>query len=140
MKFSELEPRQWAELQPYLDTAVLPFTGLSGDEMPYEATEALERLRDALDLIEVPFTGRIVTYPANHYGLWDNGGAAQAAVLCSKLKQTGFKFVVLVTAFPVDTEAVSQISADLIVSVRQDGSLPPGTEVSEAVRKMWLGR
>lgn len=64
MKFSDIEEQTWDELRPYLDTAVLPVTGLNGGETPWEATRELEYLRDALDLIEIPFKGRIVTYPA----------------------------------------------------------------------------
>lgn len=140
MKFSDLSPQQWAELQPYLDTAVIPYTGLSGGEMPYEATEALEKLRDVLDLIEIPFKGRIVTYPANHYGAWDSGGIAQAAAMSLKLKQCGFKFIVIVAAFSVEEGAASQVNADLIISLQQDGAMPEGSEVNDAVRMMWLGR
>ncbi|MGO4375464.1 DUF2487 family protein, partial [Paenibacillus sp. MCAF20] len=67
MKFSEIEKEQWEELRPYLDTCLLPVTGMDGSEQPYEATEWLERLRDIMDLIEIPFKGRVVTYPACHY-------------------------------------------------------------------------
>ncbi|MBW7473423.1 YpiF family protein [Paenibacillus oenotherae] len=140
MKFSELTADQWAELQPYLDTAVVPVTGLSGGELPYEATEALERLRDVLDLIEGPFKGRTVTYPACHYGTWNDGGEQHAAALCRKLKQSGFKYVVLAAAFYADATRAEAVHADLMIGLEQDGALPEAAAVSEAVRRLWLGR
>src|SRR5690348_10219692 len=67
LKFSEMTQDSWAELQLYLDTCLIPYTALSGEQSPVEVTEALERLRDFLDLVEIPFKGRIMTYPAFHY-------------------------------------------------------------------------
>ena len=68
MKFSEVEEATWSELSPYFDTCLIPYTGLSGKVCPIEATEALARLRDFMDLVEIPFKGRIITYPAVQYG------------------------------------------------------------------------
>ena len=67
MKFSDIDKEQWPELKPYLDTVLLPVTGLSGDEQPWEATRGLEKLRDLIDAVEIPFHGRVVIYPAYHY-------------------------------------------------------------------------
>ena len=84
MKFSDIEEQNWEQLAPYLDTCLLPLTGLDGTEKPWQATNALEKLRDFLDLIEIPFRGRIVTYPAAHYelleeeGEWETGQAVLA--------------------------------------------------------------
>lgn len=97
MKFSEIERNDWEGLKPYLDTCLLPVTGLSGFEQPWEATQELEFLRDAMDCIEGPFKGRIVTYPAFHY---IEGPSAAAAVnsVCRKLKGAGFRYVIVMTA------------------------------------------
>ncbi|WP_219838812.1 DUF2487 family protein [Paenibacillus sp. R14(2021)] len=138
MKFSELSAQQWAELQPYLDTAVLPVTGLTGMEMPYEVTEQLERLRDVLDMIEQPFKGRIVTYPAVQYGPWTYEIAAHVSQVCNNLRTIGFKYVILAAAVPVLSEA--KPNADLMIGPADDGSLPEAAAVSESVRKLWLGR
>jgi 23S rRNA (pseudouridine1915-N3)-methyltransferase len=94
MKFSDIEQSQWPALQPYLDTCLLPVTGLNGSEEPWQATYALEQLRDLLDLVEIPFKGRIVTYPALHYihGQTDVGHLSD---LCSSFKKTGFAYVIL---------------------------------------------
>jgi len=43
MKFSEFDGERWAELQLYFDTAILPVTGLAGNESPDEATAALPK-------------------------------------------------------------------------------------------------
>lgn len=97
MKFSEIAKEQWAELQPYLDTCLLPITGLTGEESPWEAGDRLEELRDALDLIEIPYYGRVVTYPAVQYVT----GQAQVKLLedvCASLKDAGFRYVVAITA------------------------------------------
>lgn len=138
MKFSELTAEQWAELQPYLDTAVLPMTGLTGAEMPYEATKQLERLRDVLDTIELPFKGRIVTYPAVQYGEWSAAAAEQLRTVSGNLRSVGFKHVVLASA--VHLPASGETGADLVVCPDADNGLPdPGT-VNESVRRLWLGR
>ncbi|REE94298.1 uncharacterized protein DUF2487 [Paenibacillus taihuensis] len=140
MKFSELSADGWAELAPYLDTAVLPVSGLQGTEMPHEATAVLERLRDVLDLIEIPFKGRIVTYPACQYGTWTPELSSQLQSLSSNLRQVGFKYVVIVMAFGAPSEAKVETGADLIISLSEQGELPSGTDVNDAVRQLWLGR
>ncbi|WP_160033225.1 DUF2487 family protein [Paenibacillus sp. An7] len=114
MKFSEITSEDWVELQPYLDTCLIPYTALTGWESPYEAVIALERLRDFLDYVEIPFKGRVVTYPAVHYSQ-----ASQLQYLnelCSHLKVGGFKYVIVMTA----DEALVQAElpeADLVLSL-----------------------
>ncbi|WP_274651628.1 DUF2487 family protein [Paenibacillus humicola] len=138
MKFSEFSGEQWAELQPYLDTALLPVTGLTGTEMPHEAAEALGRLRDVLALIEEPFTGRVVTYPAIQYGQWNADTQRTVSAVCANLRAAGFRYVIVAAAFPVQDEPPAL--ADLLFGMDEQGHLPdPGT-VSAAVRELWLGR
>ena len=96
MKFSEVDEKTWPELQPYFDTCLIPYTGMTGAETPWEATMALERLRDFLDYVEIPFKGRVVTYPAMQYG-----GQASVRLLneiCHKVKSTGFAYAIVMTA------------------------------------------
>ncbi|MBM7564510.1 DUF2487 family protein [Paenibacillus sacheonensis] len=138
MKFSELSAEQWAELQPYLDTAILPVTGLTGAEMPHEATRQLERLRDVLATIEVPFKGRVVTYPALQYGQWSDAFAQQVKQLSLKLRSTGYKYVFLASAIPLP--AAEETGADLVVCPTMDNQLPEAGAVNEDVRRIWLGR
>ena len=96
MKFSEVDEQAWPELQPYFDTCLIPYTGLTGGETPWETTSALERLRDFMDLVEVPFKGRVVTYPAMQYG----GETAVQLLndICHNVKSAGFTYVVVMTA------------------------------------------
>ncbi|MCZ8520515.1 MULTISPECIES: DUF2487 family protein [Paenibacillus] len=100
MKFSEISEEQWEELRPYLDTCLLPLTGLTGNESPWMTAKLLEQLRDALDLVEIPFRGRTVTYPAQHFTA-GKSAAAEGELLrqiCRGVRSEGFRYVVLVTA------------------------------------------
>lgn len=97
MKFGEIMQNDWTELKAYLDTCLLPITGLSGLEQPWEAGDRLEELRDAMDLIEIPFRGRVVTMPAVQYV----PGQAYAALLeevCANLRASGFRYIIAITA------------------------------------------
>ncbi|WP_211744987.1 DUF2487 family protein [Paenibacillus sp. Marseille-Q4541] len=114
MKFSEITSEDWGDLQPYLDTCLIPFTGLTGQESPYDTVSALERLRDLLDYVEIPFKGRIVTYPAFHYSQSQNENAIND--LCSRIKTGGFKYVIVMTADePLANTQIPQ--ADLVFSL-----------------------
>ena len=138
MKFSEMTQDSWAELQLYLDTCLIPYTALTGEQSPVEATEALERLRDFLDLVEVPFKGRIMTYPAFHYAYPEMSMALNT--LCETLKSSGFKYVVVMSSDGVlKKEAIP--SADLVLSrsiltqkVGEDGI---SRFVGEKIRELW---
>ncbi|QAY66145.1 DUF2487 family protein [Paenibacillus protaetiae] len=133
MKFSEIEESKWNELEPYLDTCLLPVTGMTGLERPYEATQELERLRDIMDLVEVPFKGRIVTYPACHYGGEEITNLVNK--LCGSLKTAGFKFVIVITAKPLSRPVPEH--ADLVIAAADNGKLPDAAEVSQAIRELW---
>ena len=132
MKFSEFDGERWGELQPYFDTCVLPVTGLSGSESPAEATAALERLRDLLELVEIPYKGRTVTYPAMHYTA-DDPEAVERTV--GKLREAGFKYAIVVALAAGARRAES--GADLWVLPEENGELPDAKAVSEAVQAMW---
>ncbi|RKN72454.1 DUF2487 family protein [Paenibacillus ginsengarvi] len=97
MKFSDIAKSDWEGLSPYLDTCLLPVTGLTGFEQPWEATQELEFLRDVMDCIEVPYKGRIVTYPAFHYTDSPEGASAVNTV-CQRLKSGSFRYVILISA------------------------------------------
>jgi hypothetical protein len=135
MKFSEFDGERWAELQLYFDTAILPVTGLAGNESPDEATAALERLQGLLDLVEMPFKGRTVTYPALHYNA---DGARPVERIASGLKSAGFRHVIVVT---LDRSLGSESEAvDLWIAPEPDGTTPAARAVSEAVQAMWRRR
>lgn len=139
MKFSEISQEDWGALQPCMDTCILPVTGLSGSESPWEATIALEELRDALDLLEIPYKGRVVTYPAFHYS---EGRSAQAYAdnVCLKLREAGFVHIIVVTTNQ-ELESWALEHADLIlyVNTEQLRSDPAETKrtVSREVQQLW---
>lgn len=139
MKFSEIEQNKWEALQPYLDTCLLPVTGLDGREQPWEATRKLEELRDVMDCLEKPFHGRVVTYPAMHY-LFDESCENRVQGLCAMLKETGFKYVIVVTGYPEYT-AWNLPSADLLIGVNpaemQENMDSIREDIGKRVRQMW---
>lgn len=101
MKFSDFKQEEWSELQPYFDTCLLPLTRLTGEESPPAMTKALEQLRDVMDLIEQPFHGRVITYPALHYEPSEQG-VSLVHQLCHKIKQSGIRYVIAVSVEPID--------------------------------------
>lgn len=136
MKFSELSKEQWDELHPYLDTCLLPITGLTGDEAPWEAIVALEQLRDVMDLIEQPYGGRIVTYPAIQYADLSDEAQLQKAVngICERLKHHHFSHVVVVTA----NEAIAHLTfseADLVITSKNATS--EALPIAQSIETMW---
>src|SRR5690606_6100197 len=110
-------------------------TGLDGTETPSEATNYLEQLRDVMDLVEIPYRGRIVTYPAYHY-VYGNEGSQQAiARCCANLKSQGYKYIILITS---KSDIMFQINeADLWISPTEDGNLPSDVEISRKIRELW---
>lgn len=135
MKFSEINEEQWGELQPFLDTCLLPLTGLTGLESPWEVTGALERLRDVMDYIEHPFNGRVVTYPAIQYKLGEGLPFAESVdELCRSIRLGGFRYIILVTA---DRSLVAtQFSeADLFITATDDASQQ--ADIERMVEAMW---
>lgn len=137
MKFSDFEVEQWEENRKFYDTCLIPFTGLSGSESPPETVQALERLRDFMDLVEIPFKGRIVTYPAIQYG---GGGYADLInEVCRKVKSSGFQYVVVLTA---DIALLEQeiIESDLVLSLPIiEGSLEGkvNSDIGMKIQEMW---
>ncbi|SFF05483.1 Protein of unknown function [Paenibacillus catalpae] len=134
MKFSDIAEEQWDELKPYLDTCLLPVTGMNGLEQPHEARIALEQLRDVMDLIEIPFKGRIVTYPAMHYFLEDSE-ATLVSRTCRSLKETGFRYVIVISA--KNLNGLDCPEADLIICPNPNGEGPTAAIVSKAVQALW---
>lgn len=116
MKFSEINANRWQELAPYMDTCLLPITGLTGREAPWKATEALELLRDAMEELERRYVGRMVTYPAFHF-IPGEGASDQLSLVCRNLKESaGFTYVVLITADPAAAAMKPPVEADLFLN------------------------
>jgi 23S rRNA (pseudouridine1915-N3)-methyltransferase len=138
MKFSDIEDSDWSSLQPYLDTCLLPVTGLTGTEHPVDVTKRLERLRDAMDYIEIPFKGRVVTYPAVHYIL-NERAVDDIDACCFKLKENLFKQVIVITAEPAFAHWQLQ-GADLFLYVdldKPDDEESKGIHIANRVQEMW---
>ncbi|OZB94878.1 DUF2487 family protein [Paenibacillus sp. XY044] len=138
MKFSEVEEATWSELSPYFDTCLIPYTGLSGKESPVEATEALARLRDFMDLVEMPFKGRIITYPAVQYGQGEDLSLLQE--ICRNVKVAGFAYVIVMSA---DIELIQcQVEdCDLLLSQRvlneETGGAGIAGRIKDKIQEMW---
>lgn len=138
MKFSEIEQANWQELQPYLDTCLLPLTGLTGEESPWQVTESLEKLRDLMDFVEIPFKGRIVTYPALQYTMESELIIPAISAICQKLKASQFKYVILITADEALAKLDYQIN-DLLISlpvIAEDASLTKAA-IMARIQNLW---
>ncbi|EFM09750.1 conserved hypothetical protein [Paenibacillus curdlanolyticus YK9] len=133
MKFSEITSEQWEELKSYLDTCLLPVTGLNGTESPAETTQALEDLRDVMDAIEIPFKGRVVTYPACHY-IGETEGHDTVERLCMALKRSGFRYVIVVSA---KLRKLAPPSADLTFVPNHEGVNVDANAIGQAIRSLW---
>lgn len=137
MKFSEVESNTWEELRPYLDTCLLPVAGLSGKEQPYEVTAALLRLRDMMDLVEIPFKGRVVTYPTVQYGR-DNIFEFINEI-SHNVKSSGFRFVVVITSDVLLHNSYLP-DVDLVLSLQSlEGSeaLPNSMIIQNEIQRIW---
>lgn len=136
MKFSEIEREKWKELSPYLDTVLLPLSGLTGREEPWEATEALERLRDALDPLERAYKGRVVTYPALHYAVSNEALVEVADELCDRLFASGFQYCIVVTG---DEEVAALPFERPSAVIGPGGEEPYELRARNVVATLWHG-
>lgn len=134
MKFSELGENDWAELAPYLDTALLPVTGLLGEETPPEAAALVGAVGDWLAPIESAFRGRTVTYPANHY---IGPGDEQALnALCARVRSGGFRHIVVISGrFGWDEGQLPE--ADLLAAPRTESDAPDTESLRRQIADMW---
>ncbi|MFD0694809.1 DUF2487 family protein [Paenibacillus sp. GCM10027628] len=139
MKFSEIEQDQWPDLKPYLDTCLLPFTGLRGFEDPAQTTFALEQLRDALETVEIPYKGRVVTYPAVHYMTGVNA-SEQLNAISLQLKHAGFRYVIVLTIHTA-AEQWENEHIDLLIPVDMQewtsSAKDIKSRISESIQRLW---
>jgi 23S rRNA (pseudouridine1915-N3)-methyltransferase len=142
VKFSEIAAQEWPELKPYLDTCLLPVTGLSGLEDPTTVTKALQHLGDVLEAIEVPYKGRVVTYPALHY-IAGTDFNTQLEEIVRNLKKSGFRYIIVITLHPEGTLWDSQ-ETDLLIAVDQEQWTQQSelikSEISKQVQQLWFPR
>lgn len=139
MKFNEISEQDWRDLKPYLDTCLLPVTGLTGLEDPAKVTMTLEQLRDALETIEIPYKGRVVTYPALHY-ITEMNVKEQLEVVSHHLKRMGFRYVIVLSVHP-EAAAWKTEQTDLLIAIdmEQWGSQSEQIKwsISKQVQHLW---
>jgi 23S rRNA (pseudouridine1915-N3)-methyltransferase len=141
MKFNDIEKDNWDGLKPYLDTCLLPLTGLTGSETPWQVTEALEMLRDLMDLVEIPYKGRIVTYPSFQYLVEEGTIIAEVNALCRKLKSSQFKYVILISA-DMKIAEINFEDCDLMITSKLliSESSAPNVIAAEQVSDLWRSK
>jgi 23S rRNA (pseudouridine1915-N3)-methyltransferase len=135
MKFSELDEAGWPELQPYLDTCLLPVTGLLGHEAPWEMAELAARTGEWLYPLEQAFKGRTVTLPAYHYHDGSQEESDKLSLLCKRHRMAGFRHVILVSGRAGLLKGVNE--ADLIVQPQLDEDRPDADALRAAVSAVW---
>lgn len=137
MKFSDFSAEVWKENGRFYDTCLIPFTGLQGTESPLETVAALERMRNFMDIVEMPFQGRIVTYPAVQY--MGAGYKALINEICHKVKSNQFQYVIVLTA-DIRLSGKEIIESDLVLSLPEI-EVPQGGRLSgvvrEKIQQMW---
>lgn len=138
MRFGDVSRDEWPALQPYLDTCLLPVTGLAGCEPPPEAADRVAAAGAVLKPLEQRFHGRTVTMPAFHY--CGEKDMDKLADVCRKLKEeAGFRHVVLVTGTP--GLLAERLPADLIVQPLPGERLEQTAQrAAEAVIRLWSGQ
>jgi len=134
MKFSEIGPESWPDLQPYMDTCLLPLSGLTGEESPFEATEAVASAGRWLTPLETAFRGRTVTMPAYHYGTDGPELVDELNRLIGLWKRAGFRYVVVVSGRPM---RLDRLEADLYVRPGTEDEEPDGKALAKAVADLW---
>lgn len=135
MKFSELDEAGWPELQPYLDTCLLPVSGLEGDEAPWEMADRAGGAGAWLQPLEQAFRGRTVTLPAYHYYGGSPEDADKLRAVCGKCRIAGYKYVVLVSGRSGLLGA--GLGADLIVQPRNGEDFPDPQMLRGLFSSLW---
>ncbi|MCD9021176.1 DUF2487 family protein [Cohnella silvisoli] len=135
MKFSEIDGDSWPELQPYLDTCLIPLSGLTGKESPWEATDKVARTGQWLAPIEQDFRGRTVTMPAIHYDIGGDGDAEQLNHLIGQWKKNGFRYVIVISGHLL--EGSGKLDADLIIQPATEEDQPDSQLIGKAVASLW---
>lgn len=135
MKFSELTEADWPDLQPYMDTCLLPVTGLTGREAPWKMADMAAETGAWLLPLEKAFKGRTVTLPALHYFEGPEADPGLLRRLCERCREAGFRHVVLVCGKPgflgPDT------GADLVVQPSRQGERPDPDALFGEVTDLW---
>lgn len=136
MKFSEIEEADWAELQPFLDTCLLPVSGLTGEETPAEATDKAASTGAWLAPLEKSFTGRTVTLPAFHYySRNEKEDIDRLNRLCRQLRKHRFRYVIAVCG--IAQGLPDDLLADLVIQPDREDQQPDEGALRKAVTELW---
>ena len=93
-----------------------------------------------MDLAEIPFKGRLVTYPAVQYGNTEDIKLLNE--VCHNVKSSGFKFVVIMTA-DVELSIEDVPESTLVLSRRRleaSEGIPLSAIVTGQISEMWRGK
>jgi len=135
MKFSEIGADSWPELQPYLDTCLLPLSGLTGEESPIEATDKVARTGQWLAPLEYAFRGRTVTMPAYHYDAGSYEHSERINQLIARWRKMGFRYVVIISGQP--SEWHQHLLADLFIQPSAIEEEPNSQDITKLVSELW---
>lgn len=135
MKFSELSSDSWPDLQPYLDTCLLPVSGLTGEESPPQLADKIAETGKWLAPLEQSFNGRTVTLPAYHYWSGAPEEEERLAQLCEQQRRNGFRFVIVVCGQP--GLLLKTLPVDLLVGPSDQGDTPESNVYTQQVVALW---
>jgi 23S rRNA (pseudouridine1915-N3)-methyltransferase len=135
MKFNDIGEESWPELKPYLDTCLIPLSGLTGDESPWEITEKVARTGQWLAPLEQAFRGRTVTMPAFHYDFGSSSTIDCLNRLIGQWKKSGFRYVIAISGLRLDWE--DRLDADLIIQPDAEEDEPDSQLISKSVASLW---
>jgi 23S rRNA (pseudouridine1915-N3)-methyltransferase len=135
MKFSELTSESWPDLQLYLDTCIIPISGLTGAESPWEATDKVARTGQWLAPLEHTFHGRTVTMPAFHYYNGSSDDTEKLNGLCIQMRKSGFRYVIAICGQPLGLS--EKVIADLIVQPASGKDEPDNGQIRKSVTELW---
>jgi 23S rRNA (pseudouridine1915-N3)-methyltransferase len=135
MKFSEINADSWPELQNYLDTCLIPVSGLTGAESPWETTDKVALTGQWLAPLEQEFKGRTVTMPAFHYDTGSLEDRERLNQLAKQWRTNGFRYIVAICGQPM--EMSWKLEVDLIIGPTNDDEVTDVEKIRKSVTDLW---
>lgn len=135
MKFSEIDQASWPELQMYLDTCLIPVSGLTGEEAPWEATEKIALTGQWLAPVEEAFLGRTVTMPAYHYDSDSKEGLERLNRLCKLWRSNGFRYVIVICGQMLSL--TNHLNVDLILQPTTQNEAANDETIHKQITELW---
>jgi 23S rRNA (pseudouridine1915-N3)-methyltransferase len=135
MKFSEINADSWPELQNYLDTCLIPVSGLTGEESPWEITDKVARTGQWLAPLEQAFRGRTVTMPAFHYDTGSIEDRERLNRLARQWRTNGFRYIIVICGQP--KELPWKLDVDLIIQPTFDDEVTDVEKIRKSVADLW---